>query len=154
ASVGLPTADVSSDSGPFFVAEVTGRIVGTAGIEPHGAAALLRSVAAAPPHRGKGTATRLCVGAMHRARPPGVLELYLLITTAAAFFEKLVFARLARAAAPPSIQRTREFRDLCPDSSTLMHKQLGEDDGAVARMRDAYARFLAGEPGPLIEILA
>jgi ketosteroid isomerase-like protein len=106
--------------------------------------------------RGKGIAVGLCAEAIHAARERGVRELYLLTATAPGFFEKLGFVRLARAAAPEAIRQTREFRELCPDSSVVMRKELdvAAARAAVTHVMDVYQRFLRGEPAPLVEFLA
>ena len=50
----------------------------------------------------------------------------------------------------------REFRELCPDPSVLMRKKIdaAAADASVTRLRDAYVRFLRGEPAPLVDLLA
>jgi amino-acid N-acetyltransferase len=50
--------------------------------------------------------------------------LYLLTTTADAFFRRLGYEQTARELAPPAIKATREFSSLCPSSSIFMVKQL------------------------------
>jgi len=50
--------------------------------------------------------------------------LYLLTTTAEAYFERLSFKPVERQAAPPEVQATREYSALCPSSSSLMVKTL------------------------------
>jgi mannose-6-phosphate isomerase-like protein (cupin superfamily) len=54
------------------------------------------------------------------ARNLGVRRLYLLTTTAEAYFAKRGFERCAREAAPAAIRQTREFRSLCPDTAACM----------------------------------
>jgi amino-acid N-acetyltransferase len=54
----------------------------------------------------------------------GVRSIYLLTTTAEAFFKRLGYEHIERSQAPPSIQRTREFASLCPASSAFMVKSL------------------------------
>jgi amino-acid N-acetyltransferase len=58
------------------------------------------------------------------AASKGVRSIYLLTTTAEAFFKRLGYERIERSNAPPSIERTREFGGLCPASSALMLKSL------------------------------
>ena len=53
-----------------------------------------------------------------------VRSIYLLTTTAEAFFKRLGYERIERSQAPPSIERTREFASLCPTSSAFMVKSL------------------------------
>jgi amino-acid N-acetyltransferase len=45
---------------------------------------------------------------------------YLLTTTAEAFFPHFGFERIERAAVPPRIQNSREFHGACPASATVM----------------------------------
>ena len=54
----------------------------------------------------------------------GVRSIYLLTTTAEAFFNRLGYERMGRSRAPSSIKRTREFAGLCPVSSVFMVKAL------------------------------
>jgi amino-acid N-acetyltransferase len=50
--------------------------------------------------------------------------MYLLTTTAETFFSQLGYQHIARALVAPAIKATHEFRDLCPDSSAAMRKEL------------------------------
>ena len=50
--------------------------------------------------------------------------LYLLTTTAVPFFERMGFAAIDRAEAPPAIAATREFATYCPESAVLMRRRL------------------------------
>jgi amino-acid N-acetyltransferase len=99
-------------------------VVGVAGLELLGDSALLRSVAVAEPHRDHGTGKELFRVVSAKARAQKVRKLYLLTTTAAAYFERLGFSRLERSAAPAEVRATREYSQLCPDSSQLMVKDL------------------------------
>jgi amino-acid N-acetyltransferase len=51
----------------------------------------------------------------------------LLTTTAAAFFEKRGYRRLARTSAPAAIRATTQFSALCPSTATLMVKAMRAD---------------------------
>jgi N-acetylglutamate synthase-like GNAT family acetyltransferase len=64
-------------------------------------------------------ASDLTEAASHQVR-----ALYLLATTAEAYFEHRGYRRIDRTQAPPSIQSTREFASLCPASSVFMIKRL------------------------------
>ena len=108
----------------FVVACVQEECVGTVGLEPRGEAALLRSLAVAPEHRGRGTGRRLIEAVEERARREGIRALYLLTTTAAGYFEAFGYERLPREALPPSIRDTPEAARLCPASATCMTKPL------------------------------
>ena len=50
--------------------------------------------------------------------------LYLLTTSATAFFERHGYTTLPRSAAPPAIAASRQFSTLCPASASFMFKEL------------------------------
>ena len=91
------------------------------------AAALLRSVAVADSHRGRGIG-QLMVRRLERIararRQQEVAALYLLTTTADRFFSKLGYSAVPRASVPKCIQNTREFSEICPASAVCMVKKL------------------------------
>jgi len=123
----LPSAGVAEHLGHFVVAEADG-VEGVAGLEVYGDAALLRSVCVADSARGRGLGGALCDEVEARARGLGIRDLYLLTTTARAFFEARGFACVDRASAPEGILGTAEFRSLCPSSAACLHKRI---DGAT-----------------------
>jgi N-acetylglutamate synthase-like GNAT family acetyltransferase len=123
-SCDLPDEDIRHHLPHFVVASREGGVVGTVGLEVFGSSALLRSLAVALPSRGAGLATRLVAAIAERAHQLGVRELWLLTTTAEAFFAKLGFRTVSRAEAPLEIQSTREFRALCPASAVLMRHRI------------------------------
>ncbi len=151
----LPSADIALDLGPFVVAESGDGIVGNAAIQHLGTIGLLRSVAVTPAARTDGVATWLCGEVIELARRQGIGELYLLTTSAPELFAKLGFEQVPRSSAPRAVRATCEFRDLCPESSLLMHRRLDDPSGtrAVALVRDAYDLFLRGEPEGLFALL-
>ena len=54
----------------------------------------------------------------------GLRELYLLTNTAAPFFERRGYARIAREAAPAAIRASSESAAICPASAIVMRKDL------------------------------
>lgn len=120
----LPVEDVRSAPATFYVATVDDEFVGIGGVEVHGRDGLLRSVVVTEPNRGRGFGTALCDALEERAREAGVRTLYLLTTTAAAFFHRCGYRALDREDAPPCIRKTAEFSSLCPTSATCMQKPL------------------------------
>ncbi len=121
----LPVADLTPAHMPHFTVARQGEtLAGVVGIEPCGQEALLRSLAVAGPHRGKGLARRLVAAAEEHARSLGVRHLYLLTTSAAAFFVNEGYAITPRSQAPQAIRATREFTDICPKSSVCQSKAL------------------------------
>jgi amino-acid N-acetyltransferase len=93
-------------------------------VEHHGSTGLLRSLAVAPGQRGRGLARELVQAAEHRAAADGLAALYLLTETAAEFFLRLGYTRLAREAVPPRLRATPQFTRLCPASATCLGKTL------------------------------
>ncbi len=74
--------------------------------------------------RAAGTGSALVRHAETYALTHGVRRIFLLTTTAEAFFARRGYGRIAREHAPESIRTTREFADICPASSALMVKTL------------------------------
>lgn len=117
---GLPTADVRSNPGHFFVAFDGDERVGVGGLERYGADGLLRSLVVARAARGMGYGTAICDALEDRARADGVETLYLLTTTAEGFFAARGYEPIDRDAVPEVIRETPEFADLCPASAVCM----------------------------------
>jgi amino-acid N-acetyltransferase len=121
----LPTADLTEQHCEhFFFAGPAEAPTGLVGLELLGEVALLRSLVVAPGSRGGGTGAALVAHAERYARERAVRELYLLTTTAEAFFRKRGYAPAARDSAPAAIRNTREFAGICPASSAFLTKQL------------------------------
>ena len=121
----LPSDDVRDGPASFFLARRDGAVVGVGGLERYGPDGFLRSVVVPEPHRGEGYGAALCDALAARAREGGVTTLYLLTTTAAAFFGARGYETIPREAAPNRIRSTSEFADLCPSSARCMRRDLG-----------------------------
>jgi amino-acid N-acetyltransferase len=106
----------------FLVAHLDKALVGCVGLEVREDAGLLRSVAVDETHRGTGLGKELVAAMEEHARSQGVRELYLLTTTAEAFFANLGYRKLPREDAPAGIVETPQFSELCPASSCFMVK--------------------------------
>ena len=122
----LPRVGVREGIGGFTVAEEAGALVGVIGLEVHGAYGLLRSAAVDPSWQGRGVGRGLVARVIAAARARRLRALYLLTTTAAAYFPAFGFALTDRAAAPPEMQRTDEFAGACDATAVAMVLQLGE----------------------------
>ena len=121
---GLPSADVRSKPGCFYVASEGDERVGVGGIESYGSDGLLRSVVVERPARGQGLGTALCDRLEAVAREDGVGTLYLLTTTARELFADHGYVEIDRSLAPEAIRETTEFADLCPEAAVCMRKRL------------------------------
>lgn len=120
----LPSRDVHDSPARFFLARADGEAVGVGGLEPSGDAALLRSLVVPAVHRGRGYGTALREALEAEARDRGVETLYLLTTTASAFFARHGYETVDRETVPSGIRGTTEFDDLCPASAVCMRKRL------------------------------
>jgi arsenate reductase len=110
--------------GGYAVAEAGSVFTGLAGVEIYGPYGLLRSVAVAPGHRGRGIAARLVRDRIEWARTKNLSTLYLLTTTAAVYFPRAGFVRIARDEGPQEIRDCVQFTTACPGSSVLMKLDL------------------------------
>jgi amino-acid N-acetyltransferase len=125
---GLPVSDITDEHlEHFFFVGPDGSPTGLVGLELYGADALLRSLVVTANARSKGLGSTLIDHAEQYAALKSVRSIYLLTTTAEAFFKRLGYERVERSNAPPSIQLTHEFADLCPASSAFMSKRIYPD---------------------------
>jgi len=108
----------------FVVRDDTGRPVGAIGLERHGDVGLLRSLVVAPSRRAQGLGRTLVAALEDHARATRVAQLVLLTETAEAFFRRLGYAVIDRAAAPSAVAGSEEFRTLCPSTAVCMTKRL------------------------------
>ncbi len=121
---GLPTAGLSATLADFYVAEQGGRIVGAIGLEPYGAAALLRSAVVEPAFRGSGVGEAMIRRILDHAGARGMSEVFLLTTTAERYFPRFGFVEIAREDVPRAVQGSLEFSEACPDSAVVMRLEL------------------------------
>ena len=123
-SAALPTSDLTdAHMEHFYFCGLRDAPTALVGLEPRGADALLRSLVVAPDQRDHGIGRSLVKHAENEARARGVKAIYLLTTTAEAFFSGCGFVSAARDEAPEAIRATREFAEICPASSVFMMKR-------------------------------
>lgn len=122
---GLPVSDITDEHlEHFFFVGSDGSPTGLVGLELYGTEALLRSLVVVEDARCQGLGSTLMDHAEQYAASKSVRSIYLLTTTAEAFFNRLGYERIERSQAPPSIERTPEFAGLCPASSAFMTKRI------------------------------
>ncbi|HET6229380.1 MAG TPA: arsenic resistance N-acetyltransferase ArsN2 [Longimicrobiaceae bacterium] len=141
-AAGLPVAGVEAHFPARFVVAraADGSLAGMAGVEMHGRAALLRSVAVAESARGQGLGVALTRAAIDLARHEGADAVHLLTTTAESFFPRLGFERVERGDLPAALAASEELRGACPASAVPMRLRL-----TCARR----TRFIEQRPSPL-----
>jgi amino-acid N-acetyltransferase len=101
-----------------------GQLHGLVGLEMHGPEVLLRSLAVTDAARGQGLGAILLAHAEQYAAVQGARAIYLLTTTAEAFFTQHGYECVERVNAPLAIARTRQFAGLCPAAAAFMCKRL------------------------------
>jgi arsenite methyltransferase len=114
----------------FEVAEAGGVVVGVAGLEVHDRYGLLRSVAVDPARRGTGTGEALVRSRLAEAKRLGLARVYLLTTTAEAWFPRFGFRSVGRTEIPHAVEASQEFAGLCPSTAAVMALDLVGDHAA------------------------
>ena len=125
----LPSENCEEHIGNFIVIEEKGKIVGVGGLEICGAIGLVRSIAVAPEHRGKGVAKQIYKSIEDKAYGLGINTLYLLTESAAEYFKKLGFIIQKRSKVPESVMKTKQFKELCPSSAVVMCREISGSNG-------------------------
>ena len=120
----LPEAGVRERLGTTLVALDDGGVVGTAAVELFADGALLRSVAVDPDRRSTGVGSILVRSALDLASAHGVGDVFLLTTTADAYFPRFGFQRVGREAVPAGVRSSEEFTSACPASAIVMRRAL------------------------------
>jgi amino-acid N-acetyltransferase len=106
-----------------FVAEDDRTIVGAVALELFPDSALLRSLVVDRSAQGRGLGGRLTQAAIDEAQRRGVRALYLLTTTADAFFPRFGFVAVDRQSMPVSIRGSVEFQSACPANAVAMARR-------------------------------
>jgi len=120
----LPPDGLREHLATLLVARCADRVVGSAALEIYRDGALLRSVAVAPALQGQGVGRRLAEAAITFGESLHMPAIYLLTTTAGAYFPKLGFERIERDAVPDTVRASVEFTSACPSSAIVMRKRL------------------------------
>lgn len=120
----LPTDGIDAHMDTAIVARTGRDVVGCAALERHADGVLLRSVAVAPARQRQGLGHQLVAAALDLAQTVGAPAVYLLTTSAAAYFPRFGFSHVARAAVPASVRTSIEFTSACPSNAVAMRRPL------------------------------
>lgn len=120
----LPKVGVAENIQSFIVAWEQDKLVGCAGLEIHGKAGLLRSVAILPDYQKQGLGSRLTEGILDLAQHHRLSSVSLLTETAKDYFPRFGFVEVSRQDLPESLKVSAEFKGACPDSATAMTLEL------------------------------
>lgn len=123
----LPLDGAQEHLHSFLVGDLDGAIVCAGALEYYGETALLRSMVVVASQRGAGTGGLLFDALKGLAMSRGIGKLYLLTTTATAFFARRGFTESTRDEVPAAQHASREFQGACPASATLMSLSLATD---------------------------
>jgi amino-acid N-acetyltransferase len=108
-SEGLPPYDLDEYVGTFFVLDDDGALVGCAGLEPYGPAALVRSVVVLPERRGNSDGRRLVERTLAEAAERGVRRAYLFTMNAGPFFQRLGFREIEPEEFEEAVRASRQY---------------------------------------------
>jgi N-acetylglutamate synthase-like GNAT family acetyltransferase len=105
----LPPMAIKEFISSFWVLESDGRVVGCAGIEIYGEAAVLRSVVVAPELRGTGEGDRLVRTALDYVKEQQARRVYLFTMHAAPFFARYGFAPVTTDDFEPAVRDSWQY---------------------------------------------
>lgn len=128
-AAGLISGAARERLGRTVVGELDRRVIATAAWEVLDDAALLRSVAVLPEHRGSGVGVALVAGALRRIATSGIRDVYLVTQDAEKFFASCGFARVDRDVLPQAIASHPQITRECPASAPAMSVRLGAQKG-------------------------
>ncbi|MFB3052274.1 MAG: GNAT family N-acetyltransferase [Dehalococcoidia bacterium] len=106
---GLPAYGLAEYLKTFFVLDEGERVVGCAGLEVYGGAALLRSVVVAPERRMRDDGRRLVEAALAEARERSVRRVYLFTMHADSFFRRLGFREVRLDGFEQAVRASRQY---------------------------------------------
>jgi amino-acid N-acetyltransferase len=123
-SENLPVEDIPASLPHFFVIEDRGEIIAAVGLEIYGQDGLLRSMVVKPSYRNQSLAATLLDNLLLFAADKGIVDIYLVTTTAENYFSKKKFFVVQRSDVPLPIGSTQEFSTLCPSTAAVMMRKI------------------------------
>ncbi len=117
---GLSGSGVPGQIANFLIAREGGRAVAVAGLEDHGVAGLIRSVASHPGWRSRGLSTTLVRALIDRSRALGHQAVYLRTATAEGYFTRFGFRRATLEEVMPAVLASDQFQGEECSSTAIM----------------------------------
>ena len=115
-----PVDGLAGGLADYVVCKRAGAVVGLAGLERHGDAGLLRSVAVSNDARRGGLGAALVADRLECARDRRLGTVHLLTRDAAGFFARFGFVAAPRDEAPEAVRRSSQFSGGCCAGATAM----------------------------------
>ena len=116
----LPKAGVSEHIQDFVLALEDDQVIACAGLEVHGKAGLLRSIAVDAAYRSQGLGAKLTQSILDLAEHKKLSSVSLLTETAQDYFPKFGFVKVSREDLPAPLKASEELKGACPDSAIAM----------------------------------
>jgi amino-acid N-acetyltransferase len=120
----LDYSDLKQPGIRLFQIVESGLIAAVGALEVRDGQALLRSVTVKKEFRGQGIGKMLVAQIEEVAIQSGIKSLYLLTTTASAFFQSLGYRQINRNDFAEPLKQTAQFAGLCPESAVCMKKEV------------------------------
>lgn len=120
----LPSNDCNEHIKNFIVIENNNEIIGAGGLEVYDDIGLVRSIVVDQQYRSNGIAKKLYKLIEAQAYQFNIKSLYLLTETAIEYFNKLGFEIKQRSEIPITIIQTKQLKELCPASATVMYREI------------------------------
>lgn len=120
----LPAADLPDPLENFVVTKLDEDVTGVIGLEVYGDYGLLRSLAVNKSFRNQGIANELLLHIEQLAAAKNLKAIYLLTETAPDYFMRKGYQKTIRENVPAVVQQSSEFSHVCPQSATVMFKEL------------------------------
>jgi amino-acid N-acetyltransferase len=128
----LPSEDLPLLLNDFYIALEEDKLIGVIGMERYSHYGLLRSMAVHPGYRNRHIAETLVNMLEDKAAATGITSMFLLTETAANYFERKGYDTITRDDVPNDLMGSSEFNHVCPESATVMKKQLIEHGVTVS----------------------
>jgi len=120
----LPSEDLPDALNEFYAALDEGKLIGLVGMERYSRFGLLRSMVVHPNYRNRQIAAKLVQLLEQAAAGSGITTMYLLTQTAENYFSKRGYQVITRDTVPQALFQSSEFSHVCPESATVMKKDL------------------------------